>query len=53
MVHYNEADKFELKIDSSYIYNNESLIDNKETFHWIETNFDLETREGVQVFMIY
>lgn len=56
MVHYNEADKFELKIDSSYIYNNERPIDNKETFHWIETNFDFETREGVQAlydFLIY
>ena len=56
MVHYYEAGKFELKIDSSYIYNNERPNDNKETFHWIETNFDLETREGVQAlydFLIY
>lgn len=50
MVLYNEADKFQFKIDNSYIYNNEYPIDNKEKLHWIETNFNLETREGVQAF---
>jgi hypothetical protein len=56
MVDYNEADKFELKIDSSYIYKHERPIDNKGTSSWIETNFKLETREGIQAlydFLIY
>lgn len=48
MASYHEADKFELKIDSNYIYNNEHPIKNKETLHLIETSFDFETREGVQ-----
>lgn len=50
MVSYHEANKFKLKIDNNYIYSNELPIKNKETFHLIESNFDLETREGVQAF---
>ncbi|MGB4439080.1 MAG: SEC-C metal-binding domain-containing protein [Sedimentibacter sp.] len=48
MISYHEANKFELKIDNNYIYNNEHPIINNETFHLIESNFDFETREGVQ-----
>lgn len=48
MVSYHEAGKFELKIDSDYIYNNEHPVKSKEAFHMIVSGFDLDTREGAQ-----
>lgn len=48
MVGYHEAGKFEQKIDSNYVYKNEPLLNNKEKLYFIESSFNLETREGVQ-----
>ena len=48
MIRYHEAGKFEQKIDSNYVYKNEHLPESKETLYFIESSFNLETREGVQ-----
>lgn len=56
MVEYHEAGKFELKIDSNYVCKNEHPLKNKESLYLIESDFDTETREGVQAlydFLIY
>lgn len=46
MVRYHESGKFQLKIDN--VSNNENDFANVDTINFIQTNFDLETREGAQ-----
>jgi hypothetical protein len=48
MVKYYEAGKFEQKIDNNYVYKNEHLLKSKEKLYFVKSNFDFETREGVQ-----
>ena len=48
MVRYHENGKFNQKVDNSFVYKNEHLPDNKEKLTFIDSSFDLDTREGVQ-----
>jgi hypothetical protein len=48
MVRYHEAGKFRLKIDIDYINSIEHSNKSMGEFHLIESDFDLETREGAQ-----
>ncbi len=48
MADYHQAGKFEQKIDSNYVSKNEHPRKNKEAITFIESSFDLETREGEQ-----
>lgn len=48
MVRYHENGKFEQRIDNSHVYKDEHLLNNKEKLTFIDSSFDLDTREGVQ-----
>lgn len=52
MVRYHENGKFNQKVDNSFVYKNEHLPDNKEKLTFIDSSFDLNTREGVQALYI-